>query len=199
MLGRGPGDDDTGRYGRDEGRYLRYQTVTDRQDRVSLRGNGDFHADLQDANAQTTQNVDECDQDAGDGIATHELARTVHRAVEICFTSDVIPSRSGLLLGDEPRVEVRVDAHLLARHRIQRESSGHFGHASRALRDHDELDDHDDEEDEKTQDVVAFDDELAKGVDDLACVGIAQNQSGCGDVEGEPEQRQDEEEPREYG
>ncbi len=180
-----PGNDDTGRNRCDQRRNLRDQTVTDRQDRVGLGGVGREHLELENADGQTTQDVDEGDQDTGDGVAPDELAGTVHCAVEIRFPRDVLPACARFLFRDEPGVQVGVDAHLLTGHRVQREPCRDFGNTPGALRDHHKLDDHDDQEDDHTQDVVAFDHELPEGVDHLTGVSLAQNQPRGRDVQGQ--------------
>ena len=72
------------------------------------------------------------------------------------------------LLVDQPRVQVGVDGHLLAGHRVQGEARRHLGDASRALGDDHELDDDEDHEHHEADHEVAADHELAEGVDHRA-------------------------------
>ena len=56
---------------------------------------------------------------------------------------------------DEARVEIGVDAHLLAGHGVQGETGRHFRHSFGALGDDDKLDDDQDQKDDETDHVVA--------------------------------------------
>ena len=85
-------------------------------------GLGDRQAVLERADHEAADDVDDEDQDAGDRVAAHELARAVHRAVEVGLLRDLVAPRDGLLLRDEAGVQVGVDRHLLAGHRVQREA-----------------------------------------------------------------------------
>ncbi|QBL95549.1 hypothetical protein KSAC_33700 (plasmid) [Komagataeibacter saccharivorans] len=79
------GHDNTGCGRNKQGGYLRYQSVTNRQGREGARGLAQRHAVSHDANRQTTNDIDDGDDDARDRIATHELGRTIHCAVESAF------------------------------------------------------------------------------------------------------------------
>ena len=146
---------------------------------------------LEDADREAADDVDECDDDAGDRIAADELARTVHRSVEVGFLRDVRAALAGLVLADQAGVQVGVDRHLLAGHRVQGEARRDFRDAARAVRDHDELDHDQDHEDDHADRVVAADDEGAEGLDDLAGLAVQQDQAGGRDVQRQPEERQD--------
>ena len=52
---------------------LRHQTVADGQQRVHLAGLAEAHLVLRDTDGDTTDEVDEQDQQAGDRIAADEL------------------------------------------------------------------------------------------------------------------------------
>ena len=105
---------------------------------------------------------------------------------------------SPLRLGARQRAgaHVRVDAHLLARHRIEREARSDFGDPLRALGDHDELHDRDDQEHDATDHDVVADDQLAERVDDVAGIRVQQDQLGRRDVQCEPEQRREQQQRR---
>jgi hypothetical protein len=103
----------------------------------------------------------------------------------------------GLLLGDEPGVQVGVDRHLLARHRVEREPGPDFGDALGALRDDDELDDGEDEEDHGADHERPADRDLAERLDDLPGVRLAEDEARRGDVQAEPEERGHQEQARE--
>ena len=115
---------------------------------------------------------------------------------------DVLSPCLGDVLSDEPGVEVGVDRHLLARHRVQGEPCGYLGDSAGALRDYDEVDDDEDGEHYEADEVVVADEHVAEGVYDLArrlgALGaVHQHDSGRGDVEREAEERRDEEHGRE--
>src|SRR5205085_953906 len=62
--------------------------------------------------------------------------------------------------------------------------------------DDQELDDRQDEENDGADDEVTADDEVAEGVDDLAGVGLEQDEAGRGDVERQTEQGRDQDDGR---
>ncbi len=96
------------------------------------------------------------------------LLGAVHGAVEVGLAADVRRRSRASLVVDQAGVQVGVDRHLLAGHRVEGEAGGHLGDAPGALGDDDELDDHEDEEDDEADDVVAADDEVAERLDDVA-------------------------------
>jgi hypothetical protein len=77
---------------------------------------------------------------------------------------------------------VAVDRHLLARHGVQREAGRDLGHAFGALGDDHELHDGQDQEDHQADDQIAADDEVAEGLDDVAGIGLQQDQARRGDA-----------------
>ncbi len=69
---------------------------------------------------------------------------------------------------DQPAVEVGVDGHLLAGHRVEGEAGRDLRDTSGTRGDDDELHDHQDEEDDEADDEAAADDDVAEGLDHLA-------------------------------
>ena len=191
-FGAGAGDEDTGRGGDQQRGDLRDEAVADAQEREALHRFLRGQAHLQDADDEAADEVDAGDEHARHGVAADELARTVHRAVEVGFLLDELAAVARLLLGDDAGVEIGVDAHLLAGHRVQGEARGHFRHAARALGDDDEIDDRQDDEDHQADDEVALHDELAEGGDEIARVALGQDRARGGDVEAEAEERDEE-------
>ncbi len=90
---------------------------------------------------------------------------------------DRLPPPPGGLLVDRAGVEVGVDAHLLAWHRIERKSCADLGDAFGALGNHDELDERQNQKDDCPHYVVAANHEMSEGVDDFARVGLQQDES----------------------
>jgi len=99
------------------------------------------------AHSETADHIDRSDDESGDGIATHELAGTVHCAEEVGFLRDAGAPTPRLVFINHPGIQVRIDCHLLAGHGIERESRGDFCDARRTLGDDDEL--HDDEDEKQ--------------------------------------------------
>ena len=127
------------------------------------------HAVLDDADDEAADDVDERDDDAGDGVAADELAGTVHRPVEVGLLRDFLAAALGFALVDDAGVQVGVDRHLLAGHAVQGEAGGDFADARGALGDHDELnDDDDDEDDDADDDLAVAGDELGERRDHAA-------------------------------
>ena len=142
------------------------------------------------ADDQPEHNVDDGDDDAGHGVAAHELGRAVHRAIEVRLALDHLAALARFLLGNDARVQVRVHAHLLAGHSVQCKARRHFRDTRGALGDHHELDYHQDDEYHDAHKEAARGDEVAKGVDDVARVCLRKYKArGC-DVEAQAEERE---------
>ena len=122
----------------------------------------DRQAVLEHADDEPAEDIDDGDDQARDRVAADELGGAVHRAVEFGLARDLRAALPGLVLVDQPGVQVGVDRHLLARHGVQGEAGGHLGDAAGALGDDHELDDDQDEEDDDADDEVAADHELAE-------------------------------------
>ena len=181
---------------------LRDEAVTDGQQRVGLGRLAHRQVVHHRADQQAADDIDDHDEDAGDRVAADELAGAVHGTVEIRFRAHFGAARAGLVLRDEAGIEIGVDGHLLAGHRVQRESRGHFRHAARTLRHHDEIDDGEDDEDDGADGVVAADHELAEGRDHLAgrvrtLVAVHEHDAGRGDIERQAQDRHQQQHGRE--
>ena len=81
---------------------------------------------------------------------TNFMAPSIAPYSWLSFSSLAAPL-AGLRLVDLAGAQVRVDAHLLARQRVQREPRADLGHALGTLRDHHELHDRDDQEDDEAR------------------------------------------------
>ncbi|MNZ55842.1 hypothetical protein D3C78_737780 [compost metagenome] len=185
---RGAGDHDRGRRGQQQRWQLRHQTVTDGQQGVDLAGIGKGHVVLEHADGHAADQVDEQDQQAGDGVTANKLAGTVHRTVELGLPRHFGTACLGLGLVDQAGVEVGVNGHLLAGHGVEGEARAHLGNTPGALGHHHEVDDHQDREDHDTDHVVTADHHLAEGLDHLtgglvAIVTVEHHHPRGGDVE----------------
>ena len=123
---------------------------------------------LPDADDQAAEEVDEQNQDRGDGVAAHEFAGAVHGAEEIGFMRRPPAALRGVFLIDQAGIEIGIDRHLLAGHAVQREPRGDFGDAARALGDDDKIDDDQNRENDDADGVVAADHERAERFDHAA-------------------------------
>ena len=155
-------DEQTGGQRNQKRRHLADQAVADRQLGEDLGRLRKRHAALHHADHQAADDVDERDQNGGDGIAADELAGTVHRAKEVGLLRDFLAAALGFGFVDAAGVQVGIDRHLPARHAVQGKPGGHFADARGAFGDHHELDDDDDDEDDDADDQLIAGDELAE-------------------------------------
>jgi hypothetical protein len=181
----------------DQRRNLRDQAVADGEQRVGVRRRGEREALLHDADDHAADDVDQHDQEAGDGVAAHEFRGAVHGAVKAGLVLQVLAPAPRFLLVDEAGIEIGVDRHLLARHPVEVEARRDFRDASRTLGDDDEIHDHQDRENDDADDEVAAHDEIAERFDDMAgggraLVAVRQNEPRRGEVEREPQHGGDE-------
>ena len=187
-------DHEAGGRGDDQRGDLRDESLADGEYRVRGRRLRKWQAALHDTDEHAADDIDAGDEHAGDRIALHEFRGAVHRAVEVGLLRDDRAALAGGGLVDEAGVQVGVDRHLLAGHRVEREARGDLGHAAGALRDDDEVDADEDQEQDETYGVVAADDELSKCFDHLARASLREDEARGTDVQREPEQREQEEE-----
>ena len=188
------GDDQAGGGGHEQRGDLRHQALADRQNGIVLGGLHDAEALLEHPNGEPADDVDHDDDHGGNRVAPDEFARAVHRAVKIRLISDFLSPSSRFALIDKPRVQIRVDAHLLAGHGIQRKARRDFGDAARALGNHDEIDDDQDREHHNADRIVSAHDEIAERFNDvprgcLSFVAVQEDQPSGRDIQGEPQQR----------
>src|SRR5690606_29280194 len=115
--------------------------------------------------------IDEGDDEAGNGVAAHEFGGAVHIAEEGAFAFEFGAALLGSVLVDQASRKVGVDGHLLAGHGVEAEAGGHFGDTARTLGDDDEVHDHEDDEDHRADDEIAAGDEIAESLNDVAGSG----------------------------
>ena len=150
---------------------------------------------LQDADQESGHDIDDGDEDAGDGVALGEAGGAVHGAVELGFARDLFSAGARLTFVDQARVQIGIDRHLLAGHGVQGEPRGDFRDAHRAVVDDHVLNRDQHQEDHHADHVVAADHEIPERLDHLACRGssrisVQQNGARGGDVQRQAEQRQ---------
>ena len=187
----------------DQRRNLRHQPVADGEQGVGAPRLAHRHLVLHDADEEAAEDVDHQDDDAGNGVTAHELGGTVHRTIEVRLLGDLLAPALGLLFVDEAGVEIGVDRHLLAGHRIQGEARRHFRDTPRTLGDHHEVDDGEDHEHHQANRRIAAHQEAAEGLDHLACrvaatVAFEQHDAGGRYVQRQAQQGGDEQHRGEY-
>ena len=128
------------------------ESITDSQKAVGLDGLVEAQAALRNSNRHTADQINDGDEDCSNRVSLDELGSAVHCTVEVSFSPNFFASSSGFSVIDESRIEISVNGHLLARHRVESESRPDFSHALRSLRDHNELNDDEDQEDDKAND-----------------------------------------------
>ena len=78
----GLGDDHAGCGGDDQGGNLADQAVANREQGVGVGGIAKAHILLADTDDDARDNIDEGDEQPGDGVAAHEFRSTIHGAEE---------------------------------------------------------------------------------------------------------------------
>ncbi len=157
---------------------------------------------LEHADDEARHDVDARDEHRGERVALREADRAVHRAVEVGFAPDPVAPRPRLALVDQSGIQIGVDRHLAAGHRIEGEPRRDFRDANRAVVDDDELNRNQHQEHDHADDEIAADDELAERHDHVAggvdaFLPVHENQARGRDVERQPHQRQQQQQRRE--
>ena len=146
-----------------ERRQRRDERVADREDRERVERVERTEPVVGDADDDAADEIEHDDDERRDRIAFDELARAVHRAVEIGFSLHARAFAARALGIEHARMHLGVDRHLFAGHRVERESRRDFGDALRARRDDDELNRDEDRENDQADDEIAAHDECAEG------------------------------------
>src|SRR5262249_34754528 len=136
------------------------------------------------------------DENAGNGVTPDELAGTVHGPVKIGLLLNRLAPSPGLLLIDQAGVEISINGHLLAGHGIEGKTRCHFGNTPRTLRHDDKVDHDENAKYDDSNPEIAADDKVPKGFDDRSggvwtLIAMQQDQAHRRDVEGQPEQGQE--------
>ena len=166
-----PGNNDTGGDGDQQGWNLRDQSVTDGQNGVQLQCFATRHT-LAGTDGDAGGDVDEDDDQAGDGITLNELHGTVHRTEQLALFGHQFTASLSFFHLDRAGTQVGIDTHLLAGHTIEREAGADFGNPFRTFGDHQKLNDGYDQEDNHTDGQTAADHEVAEGVDNFTGVSL---------------------------
>ncbi len=178
----GLGHHDAGRDGNDQRGNLRHQTVADRQTHIGVGRFHKRHILLQNADQNAGDDVDRRDDQPRDRVAAHEFRRAVHRSVKAGFLRQLVAAFAGFGFIDQPRRQIRVNRHLLAGHRVQRETRGDFGDTAGTFGDDHEVHQNKDREHDHADDEIAAHDKTAERRDDVAggfgaAVSVRQDQT----------------------
>ena len=197
-------DQQAGRHRDHQRRHLGHQCITDGQQHIVVGGGGQRQTVLHHPDDEATHQVDHQDQDARDGIAPHELRRTVHRAIEVGLAAHFLAATACLSLIDLAGVQIGIDGHLLARHGIQGKARRYLGNTPCALGDHHEVDHREDGEHDDAHRIIAADQEVGKRLDHLAGrigtgVAVQQHGTGGGHAQRQPHQRRHQQHRRKHG
>ncbi len=153
---------------------------------------------LEYADDQPGHDVDAGDEHGRQRVALREPNGAVHRAVKIGLAPDSVAPLTRFLVVDDTGIQVGVNRHLPPGHRVEGESRRDFRDADRAVVDDHELDDHEHGENHHAHDEAAADDELAERHDHVArrvdaVRAVQQHETRGRDVQGEPHQREQQE------
>ena len=117
---------------------------------------------LKHTDGQAADQVDQQNQQTGDGVAADKFGGTVHGTEEVRLLRQFFTAFFGGGLIDHTGVQISVNRHLFTRHGIQGETRVHFGDATGTFGHHNEVDDHQNCKNDKANHVIASNHEFAK-------------------------------------
>ena len=149
-------------------------------------------------------NVDEGDEHACIHVALHELARTVHCAVEVRFPAHIFTAAGGFIFIDKSGVEVGLNRHLFAGHGVQGEPRRHFGDTRGTGGDDHLVQNKQNQKDNRANYIVAAHHEFAESLNHLtgsgsALLAIHENQAGGGHIQCQAQHGGNQQQGRENG
>ena len=149
---------------------------------------------LHHADNEATNDINEKDQQPGNRIASNKLTGAIHRAIKIRLPSHISPALPCFILGEHPGIHIRINRHLLARHRVQGKPCRDFRDPARTFGHNNKVDNHQDTENHQANGIVSANDKIAKGLNDFArsirpCMTIEQNHPSRGKVKRQTQQR----------
>ena len=178
---------------------MRNQSVTNGQQRVARESVSETHTPLGHADGKTAHDIDHGDDHRRHGITSNKLRSTVHGSVKVGFLLHLTPAGPRLLFIDNPSAQLGIDGHLLARHGVQGKTGRHFSDTACTLGDDHKVDDHQDGEDDDTHHVIATDDKVTKGLNNMSGIAVDEDQPSGGHIEGQPKQGDEEQQGRKHG
>ena len=159
---------------------------------------------LDHADKQPADDIDQHDQNAGDGIAANKLRGAIHRAKEFRFLGNFPPPAFRFGFIDQAGVQVGIDGHLFARHGVEGKAGADLRDTPGALGDDDKVDDGQNDEHHQPDRGIAADNKMPEGLDDLArgipaLMAMEQHDAGRGHVQRQPQQGRHQQDGREGG
>ena len=153
---------------------------------------------------QPHDEVQQSNQQTGNGVALDELRRTIQRTEEGRFLLVALAPFLGGLVIDGTCRHIGVNGELLAGHSVQGKTGTHLGHPGGALGDHHEVNDQKYPKDHQAEEHTAAHDELSKPFDDVtsrigAGVALTDDQLGGGDVQRQAQHQRGQKNRREGG
>ena len=124
---------------------------------------------LQHADRKAANNVDEQNQNSGDSVTANKFGSAIHRAIKVRLTRNFRAAAACFGFVDQPRVEVSVNCHLFAWHRIEREARRNFSDAPGTLGNHNEIDHYQNRKHHQAYREIPAHKKVAKCFDHLAC------------------------------
>ena len=188
LLIRHPGDHDAGCDADQKRGNLRHHRVTNRQHGKAIGCFCSRHLVVHDADDHASNDIDDGNDQSSDRVAFHKLHGTIHAAVKLAFHGQQIALRSRFGWLQNAGLEIGIDAHLLARHGVQRKSRADFGNAFRSFGDDDELNDGHDQKHHDANHQISADHQLAEGFDHVTRIGMQENRFGGCDVQRQSKQ-----------
>ena len=168
------------------------KTITDRKEAVMPGGLSSVHTAHEDTDGETADDVYSSYDETSDGITFDELAGTVHSTVKVGFTLNVLTALLCALFINQPRVQISINGHLFTGHSIEGETGGDFSDSFSTFSDDEHLNDDEYQEHDDTDYIITADNEVPESVNQLTGIAIKENEPSSRDVEGQSEQRRDE-------
>ena len=101
---------------------------------------------------------------------------------------DIAPTGTCFVIIDQAGVQIGINRHLFAGHRIECETGSDLGDPLCAFGDYDELNQNQDNEHNKTDHRIATNNKAAERQNDFPCVALQQNQPGRRNIQRQPKQ-----------
>ncbi|MNC23811.1 hypothetical protein D3C75_718460 [compost metagenome] len=127
---------------------------------------------------KTADQVDQQDDNAGNRVSLDEFTCSIHGPEEVSFTFNVTAAFSRLLFVDHPCVQIGIDTHLFAGHRIQCKACTYLSNTFRTFGNYYELDNDQNQKHNESDGNLPSGDPATEGCHDLTRMTIRENQFG---------------------
>ena len=123
---------------------------------------------LNHANHEAADDIDKQNEQTRDRIAPNKFGGTIHRSVKVCFSGHIGATNPGFFLGQNTRIHISINGHLLTGHRVQGKSRRYLGHPASTLGHDHKIDNDQDRKNHQTDRVITANHKFAKGFNHLA-------------------------------